>query len=423
MRILSGVLPALVLVGGAVRADDWPQWRGAKRDGAWAETGILEAFPAAGLEVRWRAPLGVGFSTPVIGGGRVFVTDSLLNKPAARERVHAFDEATGKPLWTLAYDVTYPDWAFDEPNRKGPHATPVLRDGKLYTLGGVGHLHCFEAASGAVVWKRDLQKDYPDVELRCTPCPFVEGDLLLLCIGAKPGAAVIALDRGSGKEVWKAIDETGTFSSPVCISAGGVRQFIVWTAESLTSLDPATGKVHWREDLITGADSAIATPVVQGDLLLVSGLMLRLSADKPGVTVLWPEKRATQKRILSNTSTGLILGDHVYSARSSGELVCLELKTGAQVWSSKLVTDQKQGACIHLTPNGASVLIYTERGELIRARLTPEGYQEIGRAPILAGTYPFAGRRCVWSPASFANRCLFARNDAELVFVSLAAKP
>jgi outer membrane protein assembly factor BamB len=411
------------LVSGAAHADDWPQWRGLNRDGAWNEKGILETFPAVGLEVRWRAPVGVGFSTPVVAGGRVYVTDSLLNKPSARERVHCFDEATGKPLWSHAYDVAYPDWAFDEPNRKGPNSTPIVRDGKLYTLGGVGQLHCFDAASGAVAWRRDLQKDYPEAELNCTASPLIEGELLILNVGAKPAATVIAFDRNTGKEVWKAIDERASYSSPLCISAGGVRQLIVWTTESLSSLDPASGKLHWREELSTGADFAVSSPVVQGDLLLIGGLLLKLDPDKPGASVLWPEKRAAQKRILSNTSTALILGGHLYSARSTGELVCLELGKGGQVWKADRVTDLKQGACIHLTPNGTSVLIYTERGELIRASLTPEGYQETSRAAILAPTYPFSGRKCIWSPASFANRAVFARSDAELVCVSLAAKP
>ena len=403
--------------------DDWPQWRGTNRDGAWNEKGILESFPASGLEVRWRAPVGVGFSTPVISGGHVFVTDSLLEKPTARERVHCFDEATGKPLWSFSHEVAYPDWAFSEPNRKGPNATPIVHDRKLYTLGGIGHLFCLDVVSGAVSWQRDLQKDFPEAELGCTPSPLIEGDLLILCIGAKPAATVIAVDRNSGKEAWKALAEKGAYSSPICITAGGARQLIVWTTESVTSLDPAAGTVLWREELSTGTDYAVSTPVRHGDLLLIGGLMLKLDPDKPAATVLWPEKGAAQKKVLSSTSTALILGDHLYSGRSSGELVCLDLRTGGQVWKSNRVTDLKSGACLHLTPNGGSVLISTERGELIRARLTPEGYEEISRAAILAPTYPFAGRKCVWSPASFANRHVFARNDAELVCVSLAAKP
>src|SRR4051812_46116796 len=86
----------------ALRGDDWPQWRGPNRDGVWRETGILEKFPAQGLKVRWRAAVGIGYSSPVVAQGRVFLTDCLLgprDKLQARERVHCFDAATGKRLW------------------------------------------------------------------------------------------------------------------------------------------------------------------------------------------------------------------------------------------------------------------------------------------------------------------------------------
>src|SRR3954471_17283670 len=118
MRIVSGLIAVVHFVVLAVlpgRADDWPQWRGPNRDGVWRETGILEKFPAQGLEVRWRAAVGIGYSSPVVAQGRVFLTDCLLgsrDKLQARERVHCFDAATGKRLWTYSYKVDYPDYAW-----------------------------------------------------------------------------------------------------------------------------------------------------------------------------------------------------------------------------------------------------------------------------------------------------------------------
>jgi hypothetical protein len=116
-------------------------------------------------------------------------------------------------------------------------------------------------------------------------------------------------------------------------------------------------------------------------------------------------------------------GDHVYSARSSGELVCVEANTGQQIWETDKVTDIKNGASIHLTPNGDSVLLFTDKGELIRARLTPRGYHEISRVAVLQPTMPFGGRNVVWPPPAYANRCIFARNGKELICASLAAEP
>ena len=410
-------------VGVAARAEDWPQWRGAKRDGAWGETGLLKAFPAEGLKIRWRRAVGWGWSSPVIAGGRVFVTDSELMRPAAKERVHSFDEATGKPLWTYSHEVTYPDWAFEGSHGSGPTATPIVDAGKVYTLGANGHVHCLNALSGEVVWETNLGKQYQIREMICRASPLIEGDLLIVFTGGKPGACLVALDKNSGKEVWKALDESVSNSSPMVVEAGGRRQLIVWTCESVTSLDPRAGKMYWRERMVTSSNDAISSPVSHGDWLLIGGLMLELKADKPAASVLWPATRAVSRRVLSNTSTALLRGDHVFSAKSSGELVCLEARTGKQVWETDKVTDLKGGASIHLTPAGDVVFLYNEKGELILAELSAKGYQEISRSRLLEPTYPFGGRKCAWAPPAYANGHVFARSDTELVSASLAAKP
>src|ERR1700704_3971492 len=130
------VLPA------ALRADDWPQWRGLNRDGVCGETGLLQSFPAEGLKVRWRVPVGWGFSSPVVAQGRAYLADSELEKPKAKERLHCLDEATGKALWTYSYDVAYEDWAFDPTQEIGPVATPIVHNNKVHTLGRLNLLLC-----------------------------------------------------------------------------------------------------------------------------------------------------------------------------------------------------------------------------------------------------------------------------------------
>ena len=414
---------ALTLPFAALRADDWPQWRGPNRDGTCGETGLLESFPAGGLKVRWRAPVGWGFASPVVAQGRVYLADSELMKPKAKERLHCFDETTGEALWTHAYDVAYEDWAFDPKQEIGPVATPIVQNGKVYTVGRVGHLFCLEARTGAVLWQRNLQKDYQVAFAPGTPSPLIDGDLLILFIGGKPGACVIGVHKDTGKEVWKALDESLTFSSPIVISSGGKKQLIVWTQESVTSLDPATGKTYWRQRLLTSGEYAVSTPVFHKDRLLIGGLMFQLSPDQPAAKMLWPDSKTPSRRIFSHTSTALLQGDHLFSAKSSGELICLDAATGEQVWQSAKVTDLKNGASIHLTPNGASVLLYTDKGELIRAQLTSLGYQEISRVAVLEPTFPFAGRKVVWSAPAYANRHIFARNGKELICASLAATP
>ncbi len=409
----------LSLLAAAVRADDWPQWRGPNRDGAWAETGILDSFPPGGVKARWRAPVGPGWSSPVVAQGRVYLTDSELNKPRARERVHCFEEATGKPLWMYAYDVTYPDWAFPE---RGPTATPIVRDGKLYTLGNKGDLLCLDAGKGEVLWKRNVEKDYDVQEFAFNASPLIEANLLIVCIGSYPGtqaSSVLALDKDSGKQVWKAPTGGLTNSSPILIAAGGQRQLIVWAQDGMYSLDPSTGKVYWQERMKTAAQDAVTTPVFHRNLLLVSGLMLKLDPEKPAASVLWPDSKVVSRRILSVTSTGSIQGDYVFSANSKGELVCCEAKTGRPVWATDKVTKPGNGASIHLTPNGDGMFLHTDQGELIRAQLTGKGYREISRTVLLAPT----AKEKVWAAPAYANRHVFARNNQELICVSLAAKP
>lgn len=416
-------LALLIAIPG--RADDWPQWRGPNRDGVWNESGILKSFPASGLKVRWRVSVGPGWSSPVVAKGRVYITDSELKKPDAKERVHCFDEATGKLLWTHPFAVNYPDFAFQ--NRRGPTSTPTVHKGKLYTVGNTGNLFCFDALDGRVLWKKNLDRDYklPGFSFAHPSSPLIEDHLLIVFIGSVPGAAatsVIAFDLDSGKEVWKALNENLTNSSPIAVTAGGKRQVIVWTQESVTSLDPATGETYWRHPLNTNAASAVATPVVQRNHLLVGGLMLELDSAKPNASILWPDSKAIDRRVLSRTSTPLIQGDHVYSAKSSGALACLAISTGKRIWETEKVTDMVSGASIHLTRNGENVFLYTDKGELILAQLSAKGYQEISRTGLLQPTTLESGRRFAWPPPAYANRQVFARNDDELICASLAAE-
>jgi len=266
----------------------------------------------------------------VVSQGRVFVTDVLLETGSGQERVHCFDEATGESLWTYAYQAEYPD--LPPENRSPPAATPIVEAGKLYMIGGNGHVHCLAAATGKPVWERRLDKEFKIKPQSCRPSPLIEGDLPILLMGGKPTACVIALEKNSGKQVWSVLDESVSNSSPIVITAGGTRQLIVWTGESVTSLAPATGEVNWRERLETNTNYSTASPVREKNSLLISGFMLELSGDGTMSTPVWPKSRAVARRVLSNTSTPLLKGDHVYSAKSSGELVCLDSHTGEQVW-------------------------------------------------------------------------------------------
>jgi outer membrane protein assembly factor BamB len=422
MNALAAVMLCLLFSQQAIHAEDWPQFRGRDRDGVVHEAGLLKTFPAGGLKVRWRQPVGEGLTTPIVAGGRVYVMDVELHQPAAKERVLCFAEKTGELLWTFAYEVNYPDFAFVHGTGVGPCATPVVEGSEIYVTGSSSEVFCLKAETGAVIWQRNLGKEYTVRVLESRASAMIDGPLLIIPAYGKPRATLVALDKKTGHDAWKALDEGVASSSPVIVNAGGARQLIFWTGASVTSLNPRTGEVYWRVPMTTSSNDSISTPVVQGNRLLISGLMLELSADKPDAKVVWPTNLVGLKRILTHTATPLLQGDFIYSARINGDLVCLEAATGNQVWEAKTITELRNGSAIHLIPCGDFTYLYTDQGNLISATLSPQGYKEISRVHLLEPTTPFNGPKMAWAPPSFANGHIFVRNDEELVCASLTAE-
>jgi outer membrane protein assembly factor BamB len=420
------VMAAILALGlAALRAEDWPQWRGPRRDAVWQETGLFQSFPPEGLKVLWRVPIGTGFSSPCIVDGKVYVTDSHVTRTNARENVHCLNATTGKTIWTHTYDVVYPEYGADPEHPFGPHATPVIADGKIFTLGRMSDLLCLDATSGRVLWHNNLPKQYGTTEdLRgFSSSPIIEGKLIIIVIAKSPQASIVAFDKDSGRQVWEALDEIPSNSSPIAITAAGRRQIIVWAYKSVAALDPAAGKILWRQPVNAGPAYTVATPVWKDDRLLLSGLMLKLNSDMPGVSILWPEELKPSRINVSDTSTPLLQDGLVFSPASKGQLLCLDAATGRQLWQADQVSESKSGASIHLTsvPSIRGVLLFTDRGDLILSRLTAAGYQEISRFHLLEPTADFGARKMAWVPPAYANRCVFARNDKELVGASLAA--
>lgn len=293
-----------------LRADDWPQWLGPERDAVWRETGIVESFPAQGPPVRWRTAIGAGYAGPAVAKGKVFVTDRQLaegaNNPSnpfqrgtipGNERVLCLDEADGKILWEHKYDcpytVSYP---------AGPRATPVVSDDKVYTLGAEGNLFCLEAATGKTLWSHDFKKDYsiPTPLWGFSAHPMLDGNKLICLVGGD-GSTVVAFDKASGKELWRALStkEPG-YCPPMIFEAGGKRQLIVWDPEAINSLDPETGKLYWTQPCKIRSGMTIPTPRKMGDLLYLTcfyngSTMLRLDASKPAATEIWASKKVSEK--------------------------------------------------------------------------------------------------------------------------------
>jgi len=435
--MIAGVV---LLAGRPASADDWPQWMGPRRDAVWRETGILKRFPTNGLSVRWRVPIGAGYSGPAVAGGRVYVTDRQLapktsnpSDPFQRgiingtERVLCLDDADGKIIWKQEYDCPY-----DVSYPAGPRASPVVEKGKVYTLGTEGNLFCFDAVTGKILWSREFKKEFGIN----TPLwgfaghPLIDGQKLI-CLAGGQGSVAVAFDKDTGKELWRALSakEPG-YAPPMIYEFGGKRQLIIWHPESINSLDPETGHPSWSQRYPVRNALSISTPRQSASELFVTcfydgPMLLRPESGTNPPTVVWRGKGKNEKNtdgLHSIIATPFIEDGYIYGVCSYGQLRCLNAGTGERLWETFAATGGKEErwANAFLIKNGDRFFLPNEKGDLIIAKLTPKGYDEISRTHLLDPTNSAAGRDVVWSHPAFANRCIYARNDREIVCASLA---
>ena len=425
------VVGFMVLGSAGLRAEDWPEFRGKGRTGEWNDTGILQRFPADGLKVLWRTPVREGYSSPVVADGRVFLTDfTRVRAATGPERALALDEKTGEVLWTVEWDANYAGVIF--PN--GPRATPTVDGDRVYVLGANGVLQCLDVETGAVRWMRDYRADY-GVGGDATSAPVVEGDLLITIVGAEPEGLVIAWDKFTGEEVWRSLEVTANpgVGTPIIISEGGVRQLIIWTTDAVRSLDPGTGRLLWELPFKAPVMN-IAVPVITDHKLLVSNfytgsMLAELDQTTPAANMLWQGKSNSEidsDGLHAVIGTPIIIGDHLYGTCSYGQLRAISVETGERVWETQAVTiERARWGSAHIVRHGERVFISNDRGDLIIARLTPEGYQELDRTHLLKPTSPPGIRRqldavTVVHPA-YANQHIYVRNDEEIIAVTMAA--
>lgn len=420
----------MIVTSAAALADDWPQWRGPNRDGVWSETGIIGEFPGPQIEPRWRVPISSGYSGPTVAAGRVYVTDRA-REPNEVERVLCFDFETGRKLWTHEYECTYSNIDYTA----GPRAAVTIDDGRAFALGTMGHLVCLDAASGRVLWKKTPVVDY-DIRVPIwgiASAPLVEDDLLIVQFGAARGGCIVALNKATGTEMWRALDDKTSYSAPIVIEKAGRRVLVCWTGGHVAGLDPASGSVYWKYPFEpTRMVINVPTPVVDGDHLFVTAfydgaLLLRLLEREPWVKKMWRRKGRSERNtdaLHCMIGTPYMEGRYVYGVDSYGELRCLDVLTGDRIWEDQTATPRARWSNIHMVRNGERMWMFNERGDLIIAELSPQGFHEISRARLIEPTTEQLRSRggVCWSHPAYANRHVIARNDRELVCASLAAE-
>ncbi len=442
-RILAVALIVLAfpLAG---EAEDWPQFQGPKRDNVWRETGIVDRLPAKPT-YRWRTPIGAGFSGPAVAGGRVYVCDRTgasedehgefrwNNKDPVRgmERILCLDAETGAVLWKHEYPCRY---AISYPS--GPRATPTVQEGKVYTLGAMGDLVCLDAETGRVVWSKNYVRDY-QTEINpwgMAAAPLVDGEKLIALVGGKNGAGVVAWNKETGAEQWRALDcpDPG-YSAPVIVECGSRRQLLVWCPIGLYSLDLDSGKVFWHHATELKMGHSIASPIFDPERRLVFAtsffngpLMMQLDSLTPTAQLLWKGESTSELPTRTQGLHGLMAtpafaDGYLYGVCSYGQLRALDPQTGRRLWETFEATGEGRWSTAFLVKHQDRFLLFNEHGELIVARLSAEGYKELSRMPVVEPTMKAGRRMVVWSPPAFAHRCLFVRNDKEIVCVDLAA--
>ena len=436
--IAAAACIAVAIAG--LRAEDWPEVAGKGRLGVWSENGILEKFPSDGLKVLWRTPTRGGYAGPAVADGRVFLTDYVeTQKPRGTERAIALDEKTGKTLWVQEWTADYRGISWPT----GPRATPTVDGDRVYVVGADGKLFCLNVQTGAIIWKKDYAADYGADRTKWAfdwgfaSAPLVDGNRLICMVGGRPDAKVVAFDKMTGKEMWRALSSEDSdlgVAQPIILTAAGTRQLIIWYAGAVASLDPATGRLFWEQPYKVGGSMTVAIPRQSGSNLFFTTfydgpLMLALDEKKPGATVVWKGKSSSEIQtdgLHAVITTPVIIGDYIYGICSYGQFRCLRAQTGERIWESQAVTKERaRWASGVIVRNGDRLFVNNDRGELIIMKPSPDGYHEISRTQLIKPTSPPQNRRELvnvnWLYPAYANKHIYARNDEEIICASLAA--
>jgi outer membrane protein assembly factor BamB len=388
-----------------LQAADWPQYLGPNRDGVYPGEALTRAWSSDGPKVLWRKRnIGAGMGGIVLAKGRAI----LFHEVKRYDTIECLDAKTGKTLWENNYTSSF---VAGYGSAAGPRATPTIVGDRVYTMGGQGIVVCTNFATGKTVWKVDTQKSYRASDgffgMACSP--LVEGNAVLLNIGGEAGAGIIALDKNSGKLLWKTLDDEASYSSPVMAKLRGKRRAVFFARTGLAVVDPTSGKIdfqnRWRAR--TQASVNAAAPLIVGELIFVTSsyntgaLVVNASAD--GYKTAWSNDTSLSSQYASVMHRGgFIYGTHGRAdAPPVPALRCVELATGKVRWS---VDDF--GDCLMLRC-GDRLLALMESGELVLGQATPAGWREICRAQVVG-----SGAR---SQPALADGRLYVRDRNQLV--------
>src|SRR5438093_4096393 len=408
------LLVALASAALPLSAQDWPQFLGPHRNGSTSVTNLAAQWPKEGPPVAWQRKAGEGYAGPAVSEGKLV----LLHRVGNKEIVECLDAKSGHELWKSDYPTSYVDQMGHDP---GPRATPAISDGRVYTFGAEGMMNCWSLADGKKLWSVATKSEFGArlgfFGLACSP--LVEGNAVIVNVGGRNGAGIVAFNKATGKMLWKTSDDEASYAAPVAATLGGKRLAFVITREALECLNPADGKSVFRYPWRPAMHASVsgATPLIIGDQIFISACYDKgatlLRFKEGGPQQIWSNEEA----LSSHYATAVHRDGFLYGFDGRADpgfepapsLRCVELATGKVRWSE---SGLQPGT---VTLAGDQLLVLTGRGELLQAPATPQGFKPAARAQIL-------GLEVRAHPA-LADGMFYARSKEKLVCVDLRRKP
>ncbi len=375
----------------------WTQWRGPDRTGVSSETGLPARWPDAGPTELWRRPLGEGFSGIIVDAGRLY-TQFASGGDAFLASLSAAD---GSEIWRVRTGASFKD-----SYGNGPRATPTLDGGVVYAMNSSGDLVAVRATDGGIVWKLDLRKAFGAKRPRwgLAGSPLIEDDLLIVNPGGDNGRSILALDKKTGELRWSARDERAGYAAPVAMRLAGVRQILVFVGDKIVSLDPGDGHTLWELGWKTDWGINASTPILlAGDRVFLStgyergAIMLKVHKRDNSLVVeeLWRSREMRNK-----FSSSVLYGGMLYGF-DEGTLKCVDPEDGTTRWRQRGLGHGSLFAA------DGKLIVLSDRGKLILADATPEGYAELGAVE--------AFKTKTWTVPTLAGGRLYLRDEKEIV--------
>ncbi len=408
MRRIVMIVAIVVFMAGVACAEDVTQFRGPNRDGLFAETGLLKAWPRGGPPVVWVAKgLGTGYSSVSVVGDTIYLTGREGDGPGYLYLLDLDGNVKSKTPYGKETD-----------ERQAPmsRSTPTIDGDRAYVVSAPGIVTCFKIPAGTKLWQVDMIDQF-GAELSTwhyAESVLIDGNHAICTPGGRN--TVVALDKMTGETVWtsKGLSDGVSYCSAVIVEHGGRRIMLTMTAKYVVGLDPETGEVLWTHKHETDYDIHAVAPVYDDGLVFYTGGygsgsgVLKLSADASSVTSVWKDKT------LDCQHHGVILLDgYIYgTGHETSELVCLDMKTGKIMWRTEEVT---QGAVVF-----ADGMLYVYEGPKLGivslVKPSPAGYERTGSFAVTEGSDKH------WAHPTIANGRLYIRHGTALIAYNIAAK-